>query len=148
MRTLTLIALVALAGWAEGLVGTWLMDSARSTFTGETRPKRLTARIETHSKGEVLTLETVAGDGRATTSSSILYLDAKPREFQDDTCSGTQTSRRTDKATVEVVRNCQDGGWIRLVLRMAAQPNKLTLEITKQPTVGPHVEWRLSMEKR
>ena len=90
----------------------------------------MTFRFEPHAKGEVFTVDRIDGEGRATTSSMILYLDNKPRHFQDPTCSGTQSSRRLDNATVEILLECTSGEWTRIVRRLSA--NRLVLETTQQ----------------
>jgi hypothetical protein len=82
MRTVLLIAIVAVCP-VNSAFGTWKMNAARSTFMGSAQPKSLSVRIEPHAKGEVFTLDRVESDGRATTSSSILYLDGAPRDLQD-----------------------------------------------------------------
>src|SRR5262249_31949964 len=94
MRAIPLFILFATSCWAEGTFGTWKMNPARSTFNGSPHPESFTVRIEPHARGEVFTLDKTEEDGRATTSSTILYLDGKPRDFQDPGCSGTQSSRR------------------------------------------------------
>jgi hypothetical protein len=81
------------------------------------------------------------------TSSTILYLDGKARDFQDSACSGTQSSRRLDTRTVEILRECAGGGQIRLV-RRAVQSGPLTLETTEQQPGGRRSESRLVLEKR
>lgn len=106
----------------------------------------MTLRVEPHTHGEVFTLETVTSDGRALTSSTILYFDGKARDFQDSACSGTQSSRRLDFRTVEILRECAGGGQIRLV-RRAVHSGLLTLEITEQRD-GRRSESRLVLEKR
>jgi hypothetical protein len=111
-------------------------------------PKSLTVRFEPHAKGEVFTLDRIGGDGRATTSSTILYLDGKPRDFQDVGCSGTQSSRRVDSQTVEILHNGNTGEWIRFVRRLAAQSTELILEITEQQPDGRRFERRLVLEKQ
>jgi hypothetical protein len=111
-------------------------------------PKSLTVRFEPHAKGEVFTLDRIGGDGRATTSSTILYLDGKPRDFQDVGCSGTESSRRVDSQTVEILRNGNTGEWIRFVRRLAAQSTELILEITEQQPDGRRFERRLVLEKQ
>ena len=153
MRTIPLLILIATAcraplSRAEGAFGIWNMNVARSTFTGDAQPKGLTVRIEPHTKGEVFTLDKVGGDNRATTSSTILYFDGKSRDFQDLGCSGTQSSRRVDSRTVEVLRKCANGEWTRLVRRSAAQPKELILEITEQHPDGRRFERRLVLEKQ
>jgi hypothetical protein len=135
MRAIPLWTLLAAACWAEGAFGTWKM-------------KTLTVRFEPHSKGEVFTLDTVDGDGRTTTSSTILYLDGKPRDFDDANCSGTQSSRRMDGNTVEILHKCSNGEWTRFVRRLAVTQKELILDITEQHTNGRRFERRLVLEKQ
>ena len=127
--------------------GTWRVNAARSTFPGDTRPKSFLLRIEPHAKGEVLTFERVEVDGRTTSSSTILYLDEKPRYFQDLACSGTQSSRRVNSQTVEILRKCDSGAWIRLVRRSAAQQQELILDITEQHADGRRFERSLVLRR-
>jgi hypothetical protein len=135
-------------GWAEPAFGTWQLNAARSTLAGDTRPRSLTLRIEAHAKGEVFTLDRVEADGRNTTFSTILYLDSEPRQFQDFGCSGIQSSRRLDGQTVEILRMCASGEWIRFIRRSTPQAKELVLEITEQRLDGRRVERRLVLEKR
>jgi hypothetical protein len=123
------------------------MDAARSTFTGDTRPKSLVLRIEHHSKGEVFTLDRVEKDGQTTTSSIVLYFDGVARDFQQAECSGTQSSRRIDSQTVEIVRNCGAGAWTRFVRRTTPK-SELILEISEQSADGRRFGRRLVFEKQ
>jgi hypothetical protein len=136
MRAALLILLVSTC-WAGEAFGVWTLNPARSALAGN--EKSLTLRIEPHTKGEVFTLDTLATDGRASTFSTILYLDGSARKFQDPSCSGTQLSRRLDSRTVEIVRECASGVQIRLV-RRAVQPGVLILEITEQQMGGRRSE--------
>ena len=128
--------------------GAWRMNAVRSTLIRDPYPKSLTIRFEPHTKGEVLTLDRMDEDGRTTTSSTILYFDAKPHDFQDVVCSGTQSSRRVDSRTVEILRNCASGEWTRFVRRLSAQPKELILEIAEQRPGGPRFERSLILEKQ
>jgi hypothetical protein len=110
---LLLILLSATSGGGEAF-GAWKLNPARSTRVEI--QKTVTVRIQPHTRGEVFTLDTLATDGRASTSSTILYFDGKARDFQDSTCSGTQWSRRVDSQTVEIVREC-GGGQVRIIRR-------------------------------
>ena len=135
--------------WAGGPFGIWKMNPGRSTPTADARLKSLTMRFDAHAKGEVFTLERIDGDGRTTTDSTILYLDGKPRGFEDLGCSGTQSSRRVDLRTVEILRTCASGQWTRFVRRLSpAQPKELVLDITEQHSDGRRSERRLVLEKR
>ncbi len=85
-------------------------------------------------------------NGRASTFSTILYLDGSAREFRDPNCAGTQLSRRVDGRTVEIVRECAGGQQIRLV-RRALKPGVLVFEITERNPDGRRSERRLVWEK-
>ena len=148
MRTVPLLILLSATCWAYGAFGTWKMNATRSTFAGDTRPKSFTLRIEPHGKGEVFTLDRIEADGRTTTSSSILYLDGKERDYREPGCSGTQSSRRVDSQTVEILRKCASGEWTRFVRRSAVQAKQLILDITEQHLDGRHFERRLVLEKQ
>jgi hypothetical protein len=110
------------------------------------RPKTISVRMEPHAKGEVFTVDRVAADGRTTSSSTILYLDGAPRDFEDFGCSGTQTSRRVDGRTMEILRKCSNGEWSRFVLRFAGQPKDMLVEMTEGQPNGGRSEQRLILE--
>ena len=93
-------------------------------------------------------MDRIGGDGRITTSSTILYLDGKPRDFEELRCRGTQSSRRVDSQTVEILRKCASGEWTRFVRQLAATPKELVLAITEQNTDGRRFERRLVLEKQ
>jgi hypothetical protein len=94
---------------ADPVFGTWRLNAARSTFAGDTQPKSLTVRIEPHAKGEVFTLDRTETNGRSTSSSVLLYFDGRSRAFDEAGCSGTQSSRRLDSRTVEILNDCAGG---------------------------------------
>lgn len=111
-------------------------------------PKSLTIRIEPHPKGEVYTFDRLEANGRMTSVSSILYLDGKSRDFRDFGCSGTQSSRRVDSRTVEILRTCANGEWTLSIRRLSAAPQELVLEITEQQPDGRRFERRLILDKQ
>jgi len=147
MRAAFLLMPLGAACWAGAAYGTWKLNSARSTFAGDTQPRSFTIRIEPHTKGEVLTLDRIEADGRAISSSAVLYLDGTERDFRDSACSGTQSSRRIDSQTIEILRNCGAGAWIRFVRRTAPR-NQLVLEISEQRADGRRFDRRLVFEKQ
>ena len=138
MQAAPLLLLVAAAStalsWAGDAFGIWHW-------------KGVTLRIQPDTRGEVFTLDTVSADGRASTSSTILYFDAKVRQFRDASCQGTQSSRRVDDRTIEILRECGNGDSTRLIRRLGAQPGKLILEITEQRQ-DRRSERRLVLEKQ
>jgi hypothetical protein len=143
-----LLVLFAGTAWSEAAFGTWRMNAGRSALGGDIRPKSLTVRIEPHASGEAFTLERVEADGRVTSYSTILYLDGEPRQFRDFACSGIQAARRVDGRTVEVLRMCASGTWLRWVWRSALQAKELVLEVTERSSDGRRIERRLVLEKR
>lgn len=146
MRIVLLVATVVVS-LANSRFGTWKMNAAQSTFAGRAHPKSLSVRIEPHAKGEVFTLDRVESDGRATSSSTILYLDGAVRDFQDFGCSGSQSSRRLDSQTVEILRKCASGEWTWTVRRPEVQSKVLILDITEKRGDNWRVEWRVVLEK-
>lgn len=128
--------------------GTWKINTARSTLAGVAPFRSVIARIERHPKGEVFTLDRIETDGRTTSYSTILYLDGEPRRFDDFGCSGIQLSRRVDERTVEIVRMCASGGWMRLLRRASLKENELVLEITEQSADGRRFDRRLTLERQ
>ena len=137
------IALAAKSLPEDGF-GNWKVNPVRST---NPYPGSFVLRIEPHPKGEVFTLDRVDAQGRNTTSSTVLYLDGKPRDLEVAGCAGTQSSRRLDSRTVEILRNCGSGESMRFVRRLT-QPKELVLEITEQRPDGSRLERRLVLEKK
>jgi len=133
------------AARSEPVFGVWRVDLTRSTAPFS---DLVEVRFERHSKGEVFTVERVQADGRATTSSTILYFDTQPRDFQDSDCSGTQSSRHLDNTTAEILRTCADGRTMRIVRRFGEKPRELVLEIMEQRPAGWRAERRLLLEKK
>jgi hypothetical protein len=133
---------------ADPVFGTWRLNAARSTFAGDTQPKSLTVRIEPHAKGEVFTLDRTETNGRSTSSSILLYFDGRERAFSEAGCSGTQSSRRLDSRTVEILNGCAGGQSTRVIRRSGERPNELVLEITDQYPDGRHYERRLVLERQ
>jgi len=93
-------------------------------------------------------MDRTEADGRSLTSSTLLYLDGKARDFLDAGCSGTQSSRRMDGQTVEILRWCANGDTIRFVRRLSAQPNELILDITEHRAGGRTFERHMVLEKQ
>lgn len=86
MRLVLMPIVVGAISPAGTPAGIWKMNAARSTFAGDIQPKSLTLRIEAHAKGEGFTLDRIEADGRATSSSTILYFERH--------CPGRRRCRR------------------------------------------------------
>jgi hypothetical protein len=148
MRTVLFLIVFTTAFWADSTFGTWKMDATRSTFAGGTQPKSLIVRIEPHAKGEVFTLDSVESDGRTISSSTVLYFDDAPREFEDFGCSGTQSSRRLDGQTLEILRVCATGKWTWLIRPSAVKSKELFIDITEKRDGRSNVEWRVVLKRQ
>jgi hypothetical protein len=142
-----LLTVLSAADSAENAFGTWMVNSRKSTSAGGIEPKIVTLRIERHAKGEVFTMDGSEQDEQSTTDSTILFLDGKPRDYQDRECKGTQSSRRVDNRTVEILRACEAGAWIRIIRRVATD-SELVLEVNGRRSDGRQVEMRLVLEKQ
>jgi hypothetical protein len=148
MRTLLLLITIGVAYAADAALGIWKMDPTHSSFMGDTKPKSLLVRIEPHVKGEVLTLDRIEADGRSTSSSTILYFDGAPHDFQDFGCSGTQSSRRLDGGDVEILRNCEGGASVRLIRRFLMSREEMIFDVTDQHTDGRRFSRHLVFNKQ
>jgi hypothetical protein len=125
--------------------GTWKMNPSRSKFGSEPYPRVFIVRFDAHPKGEVFTLDITPRSGPATTTSTILFLDGKERELPS--CSGTQSSRRLDQRTIEIVYACRDS-WTRIIRRSPARADALILDITERRAGGRQFERHLILEKQ
>jgi hypothetical protein len=86
-------------------------------------------------------------DGGSSSDSTILFLDGKPRGYQDLVCAGTQYSQPVDNRRVQILRTCEAGGWIRVIRRVTAD-RELVLQISGRRSDGRQVEMRLVLEKQ
>jgi hypothetical protein len=98
----------------------------------ESVPHSLTVRFQKHARGEVFALDRTDAKGWTTASSTILYFDGKARDYRDGTCSGTQSPRRVDRQTIEILQRCAKGESTRLVRRAGGGLRELILDISEQ----------------
>ena len=147
MRTVLLLIPLGAACWAGEAYGTWKLNPARSTFSGQTQPKTLVLRVEPRPNGEVITVDRTEGNGQSTTVSTILYFDGAARSLENAGCSGSQASRRLNERSVEILRQCTSGDWERVVRRLTQRGKELVVEITRQRS-GRRSEERLVLEKQ
>jgi hypothetical protein len=149
--TITLwLVLLCTPTWAQNAFGTWKMNPARSLFNGDPDPLAVTIRFEPHSRGEVLTWDTVGSNGQTQTLSIILYFDGKQRDFQGHPCPGMgfQSSRRLDNRAIEILLTCENGLRARFVRQLTADPSDLILDITDVLPDGRRFERHMFFEKQ
>ena len=147
MRIVLVLMLAGGACWGDDALGIWKMNLGRSAFAAERAPRNFTLRIERHAKGEVFTVERTEQDGRSSSDSTILFFDRKPRDYQDLDCRGTQSSQRVDNRTVEILRTCEAGAWMRVIRRVNTN-GELTLEVNGRRPDGRQVQMLLVLQKQ
>lgn len=147
MRVILLLLAAGSACWGGDALGLWKINVSRSTFAAERPPRNFEVRIERKAKGEVFTVERTEQDGRSSSNSTILYLDRKPRGYEDLDCKGTQSSQRVDDRTVEILRTCDDGRWTRVIRRVNTD-TELVLEIRGRRSDGRQIQMGLVLEKQ
>ncbi len=148
MRAASLAIVFTAICCASSMFETWKMDVSRSKITGFAPPKSFIVPIEPHAKGEVFTLDRIESDGRAMSSSTVLYFDGAPRDFEDFGCSGTQSSRRLDGGATEILRECAAGKWTWLIRPSAVKSKELIIDITEKRDGRSNVEWRVVLKKQ
>lgn len=139
-----LLTLLAATSWAGEAFGVWKLNSARSTLAGN--QKSVTLRT-THTRRGVQLGQGCRGSTRVDVQHDPV-LRRQGRDFQDSTCAGTQSSRRADGGTVEILRQCAIGAQARFIRRLTTQPGVPILDITEQHPDGRRSERRLVMEKQ
>ena len=130
---------------AADAIGIWNVCPKRSM---NPYPNSLIVQLQKHHRGEVFTLDKTDAKGRSTTSSTILYFDGKPRDFQDGECLGTQSSWRVDSQTIEILQECATGESTRFVRRSSGRSRELILDISEQHPDGRALRRQLILERQ
>jgi hypothetical protein len=117
---------------AADAIGIWNVSQMRSM---NPYPHSLTVRFQTHAKGEVFALDRT--DARwITASRTFLYFDGEARDYRGGTCSGTQSSRRVDRQTIEILQRCATDESTRFVRRASGWSRELILDISEEHPDG------------
>ena len=95
-------------------------------------PHSLTVRFQKHARGEVFALDRTDAKGWITASSTILHFDGEARDYRDGTCSGTQSSRRVDLQTIEILQRRATGESTRFLRRASGRSRELILDISEE----------------
>ena len=136
---------LSLPVYAADAFGVWRTNLRLSTNACN---HMMVVRFEPHRNGEVITVDQIDRHGRSTTSSTILYLDGQERPFEGFGCSGTQSSRRLDSQTVEILRACRSGESKWFVRRLSTDAKEMVLEVTEQQNHSRRFDRRLVLEKQ
>jgi hypothetical protein len=144
LRTLTLVALLALTGvLAVGVVslsaqatdpriGTWKMNPGKSKYDPGPAPQSLTVRVEAAGQGEKVTAEFVNADGSRTTTLYTANFDAKDVPLTGAQLANTVALKRVDARTT-VRTDKKDGKTVQTLTRVVAADGK-TMTVTTKGT--------------
>jgi hypothetical protein len=104
IKTLIVGAILAIgtsaASAADAVIGTWKLNVAKSTFSPGPAPKSQTRTYAESAQGIVLTLKTVAADGKESTASLTFKDDGKPYAISGNPDFDTVSVKRVDALTV------------------------------------------------
>ena len=118
---------------AADSIGIWNVSPMRSM---NPYPHSLTVRFQKHARGEVFALDRTDAKGWITASSTILHFDGEARDYRNGTCSGTQSSRRVDRQTIEILQRCATDESTRFVRRASGWSRELILDISEEHPDG------------
>jgi hypothetical protein len=85
---------------ADAVVGTWKLNVAKSTFSPGPAPKSQSRTYAESAQGLVLTIKTVAADGKESTASLTFKDDGKPYAVTGNPDFDTVSVKRVDALTV------------------------------------------------
>jgi len=144
-RALTLGAIVILgillgtdgarlsAQTTDARVGTWKLNVAKSKYSPGPAPQSQTLKIEPSGKGEKITSEVVAADGKRTTSTYTANFDGKDYPLSGSALGADKVSlKRIDARTTERTDK-KDGKVIQTLTRVVSQDGK-TMTVTTKGT--------------
>jgi len=104
IKTLFVGAILAIgtsaASAADAVIGTWKLNVAKSTFSPGPAPKSQIRTYAESAQGIVLTLKTVAADGKESTASLTFKDDGKPYAMTGNPEIDTVSLKRVDALTV------------------------------------------------
>jgi hypothetical protein len=104
IKTLIVGAILAIgtsaASAADAVIGTWKLNVAKSTFSPGPALKSQTRTYAESAQGILLTIKTVAADGKESTTSLTFKDDGKPYPSSGSPDFDTVSVKRTDALTV------------------------------------------------
>jgi hypothetical protein len=104
IKTLLVGAILAIgtsaASAADAVIGTWNLNVAKSTFSPGPAPKSQLRTYAESPQGVVLTIKTIAADGKESTASLTFKSDGKPYTLSGNPDFDTVSVKRVDALTV------------------------------------------------
>lgn len=133
---LALGASVALAAApaADPVIGSWTLNLAKSKFSADHAPKSQTRTYTNSAKGIVLTVKTIAADGKEHTSTMTFEADGKPYAMTGNPAIDTVAVTRVNSHTVTSVQT-KGGAPAGTSVRHVSKDGK-TLTLTQKGTLA------------
>jgi hypothetical protein len=104
VRTLIVGAVLAIASGtaaaADPIIGTWKLNTAKSTFSPGPGPKSQVRTYAESDKGTVLTIKSTAADGKETTATLTFKDDGKSYPVSGNPDFDTVSVKRVDALTI------------------------------------------------
>lgn len=117
---------------ADPRVGTWKLNVSKSKFDPGPPPQSLTVKVEPAGKGEKVSNEGVAADGKAVKSGYTANFDGKDVPFTGSQIADTTSVKRINARTTERTDK-KDGKVVMTLRRVVAQDGK-TMTVTTKGT--------------
>jgi hypothetical protein len=114
-------------------VGTWKLNVAKSKYSPGPAPQSQTLKIEASGKGEKVTSEVVAADGKRSTTTYTANFDGKDYPLTGSALGADKLSlKRIDARTTE--RTDKKDGKVVLTLRRVVSQDGKTMTVTGKGT--------------
>lgn len=102
--TLLIVGTAATAFAADPAIGTWELNLAKSTFTAGHAPRSQTRTYAESAQGVVLTVKTVAANGKESTTTLTFKTDGKPYPVSGNPDFDSVSVKRVNARTVHSVQ--------------------------------------------
>ena len=114
-------------------VGTWKLNVAKSKYDPGPAPQSQTLKVEASGKGEKVTSEAVASDGKRTTTTYTANFDGKDYPLTGSTLGADKVSLKRINARTTERTDKKDGKVITTIRRVVSADGK-TMNVTVKGT--------------
>lgn len=104
-------------------IGTWTLNTARSSFSPGPAPRSITLKVVPSGEGETVTAEIVVADGRQIVSQYTANYDGKDYPLTGSPTADTVSLKRIDVRTTERVDK-KDGTVVQTIRRVVSADGK------------------------
>lgn len=127
------VGVASLSAQAADLrIGTWKLNVAKSKFSPGPPPQSLTVKVEPSGKGEKVSTEGVAADGKPTMTGYTASFDGKDYPLTGSQIADKVSLKRIDARTTE--RTDKKDGKVAATLKRVVSQDGKTLTVTVKGT--------------